>query len=181
MSTTTDLPPYSELATGDPHTAHESLIQDSHHDYSPRAPSYSELVDDDPHTPHEALIDDSHQDHGPRAATPCSEIVTGDQLTPHESLIQDSRHDYSPRASPPLRSMEEWEFEYKIERNSNKGKNIASLKVLAPAAYSKNIPTFCGAGPVKGSVNLYFTEPETITSVVLSVSITNSFGNDVLA
>ncbi|KAF5317715.1 hypothetical protein D9619_012590 [Psilocybe cf. subviscida] len=139
MSTTTDLPPYSELATGDPHTAHESLIEDS------------------------------HQDHGTRAATPCSEIVTGDPLTPHESLIQDSHHDYSPRASLPLRSMEEWEFEYKIERNSNKGKNIASLKVLAPAAYSDNIPTFCGAGPVKGSVNLYFTEPETITSVVLSV------------
>lgn len=93
---------------------------------------------------------------------------TGTIRAPYETQIQDSLPNYTPRApyvSPPV---EEREFEYKIEKK--KGETLASLKVLAPVAYSKNIPTFCGAGPVKGSVNLNLNEPDTITSIIVSVS-----------
>ncbi|KAF5327891.1 hypothetical protein D9619_004151 [Psilocybe cf. subviscida] len=86
---------------------------------------------------------------------------------PYEPLTQDSLSDYTPSADHSAQSANEREFEYKVEKK--KGETIASLKVLAPAAYSKNIPTFCGAGPVKGSVHLNLTQPETITFVVLSV------------
>lgn len=87
-----------------------------------------------------------------------------------EQLTGESLPGYTGRAAPSHapHPVEEKEFEYKIEKK--KGETLASLKVLAPAAYSKNVPTFCGAGHVKGSVNLYLDEPDTITSVVVSVS-----------
>ncbi|KAF5327893.1 hypothetical protein D9619_004152 [Psilocybe cf. subviscida] len=94
-------------------------------------------------------------------------VPLGDPQAAQEPSVQDSLPDYTPRAARVSQPVEEREFEYKVERK--KGVAIASLKVLAPSAYSKSIPIFCGAGPVKGSVNLYLTEPETITSVVLSV------------
>lgn len=90
------------------------------------------------------------------------------ELPGSEPSSGDSLPDYSPRAARASRPTEEREFEYKAERK--KGETVASLKVLAPAMYSKNIPTFCGAGPVKGSAHLYLKEPDTITSVVVSVS-----------
>ncbi|KAF5326919.1 hypothetical protein D9619_004165 [Psilocybe cf. subviscida] len=99
------------------------------------------------------------------ALPPSYEVSTGD--SPNEPLIEDSLPDYAPRVARIPRPVEEREFEYKVEKK--KGESLASLKVVAPAAYSKNIPTFCGTGPVKGSVNLYLTEPDTITSVVVSV------------
>ena len=97
-----------------------------------------------------------------------SELPTDDPRIPQEHRIQDLPPDWRQRATYSSPPVEEWEFEYKVEKK--KGETMASLKVLAPAAYSKNIPTFCGTGPVKGSVNLYLSEPTTIVSIVLSVS-----------
>lgn len=102
------------------------------------------------------------------AATQFNQLPTGDLNVHIEQAVQDSLPDYSPRLARVPRSVEEREFEYKIEKK--KGETLASLKIVAPAAYSKNIPTFCGSGPVRGSANLFLTQPETITSVVLSVS-----------
>ena len=96
-------------------------------------------------------------------------LPTGDTHTPHEPLDQDTLPDYTPRVAHVSQQQEEREFEYKVEKK--KGETLASLKVVAPAAYSKNIPTYCGAGPVKGSVDLHVKEADSITSVVVSVSI----------
>ena len=90
------------------------------------------------------------------------------ELSADEPLSEDSLPEYSPRVPRVPRPVEEREFEYKVEKK--KGETLASLKVLAPTAISKNIPTFSGAGPVRGTVNLYLKEPETITSVIVSVS-----------
>lgn len=86
--------------------------------------------------------------------------------TLHEPRIQEALPNYTPRAYV-LQPTPEREFEYKVEKK--RGVTLASLKVLAPAAYSKNIPTFYGAGLVKGSMNLYLKEPETINFVTISV------------
>ncbi|KAF5326922.1 hypothetical protein D9619_004166 [Psilocybe cf. subviscida] len=102
----------------------------------------------------------------PTALHPVNELPTGEPHAPHERLVYDPPPEYAPRAAHVLHPAETREFEYK---NDKKGETIASLKILAPAAYSKHIPTFYGAGPVKGSAYLHLTEPETITSVVLSV------------
>lgn len=66
--------------------------------------------------------------------------------------------------------LEEREFAYNWEEK--KGVAVASLKILAPAAFSKNIPTFLGSGPVKGTAVLNLDKPDTIKSVVVSVSRT---------
>jgi hypothetical protein len=95
------------------------------------------------------------------------QLSIGDPHAPHEPLAQDSLPDYTPRNIHVSEPVEEREFEYKVEKK--KGHTVASLKVLAPATYSKNIPTFVGTGPVKGSANLYLEEPDTITFVVVSV------------
>jgi hypothetical protein len=102
----------------------------------------------------------------PVTLPPSYELSTDGSL--NELLTEDPLPDYTPRTACVSQPLEEREFEYKVEKK--KGETLASLKVVAPATYSKNIPTFCGAGPVKGSVNLYLKEPDTITSVAVSVS-----------
>lgn len=60
--------------------------------------------------------------------------------------------------------------EFSYDAKNRKGKSIAVLTIIAERSYSKHIPTFLQDSPVKGRVHLDLDKPDTIQSVVLTVS-----------
>ena len=59
------------------------------------------------------------------------------------------------------------EFYYELKRN---GKLFAVLTMISDAAYSRHMATFLEGTPLKGRVRLTLDKPDTILSVVVSVS-----------
>ena len=102
--------------------------------------------------------------------------VLGDHLPEYGTLVASGAVQSSTARlqSAPERALPK-EFAYKIE---SKGKPIVVLNVLAPAAISKNIPTFSGQGPIRGDVRLSFEKPESVQSVVVSVCYLPSNAGD---
>ncbi|KDR78940.1 hypothetical protein GALMADRAFT_137911 [Galerina marginata CBS 339.88] len=60
--------------------------------------------------------------------------------------------------------------EFSHELKNRNGKPFAVLTIIAEGAYSKQIPTFIEGMPVKGRVRLILEKPDTIQSVVVSVT-----------
>lgn len=93
--------------------------------------------------------------------------VFGDDLPEYGTLVASGTvRPSTARLTSPSERTPPKEFAFKIE---NKGKPIVVLNILAPAAISKNIPTFSGQGPIRGVVRLNFDKPEAVQSIVVSV------------
>jgi hypothetical protein len=78
--------------------------------------------------------------------------------------LSNGRKEIAPR--PTVRP-EPKEFDTKVEK---KGRAIVTMTLVSEAAYSRTMPTFSEGTPVKGRVRLNLDQPDTIHSVVISVS-----------
>jgi hypothetical protein len=118
---------------------------------TPNPPSYS--------PPDEALLVDYY------VAIPQDEILPG-----YSAINQSSSGSgpvSRPSRGPTIRPPPGKEFEYKVE--GAKGPPIAVLMLVADALYSKNIPTYIGAGPIKGNVRLRSDKVDGVQAIIISV------------
>jgi len=120
--------------------------------------------------------------HSPFARTPMTTAVEPVTLPPSYDGGTPSDPDYIspvsdlPPYTPRRRTIssaravvrrEPKEFYYELERN---GKLFAVLTMIGDAAYSRHMATFLEGTPLKGRVRLTLDKPDTILSVVVSVS-----------
>lgn len=98
-----------------------------------------------------------------------------DEILPGYSAINQSSSGSGPVSRPgrrPTTRPPPKEFEYKVE--GGKGSPIAILMVIADALYSKNIPTYIGASPIKGNVRLRSDKVDGVQAIIISVRWDNS-------